>query len=119
SGGAAVGSSGGDGGAAPPAADLPKFSFFVTSLEALQRLSGSANGFGGDLRYGEANGLAGADKICTEIAESSMPGSGAKGWRAFLSAVSGPDGKLVNAIDRIGEGSWYDRIGRSVAMDKQ
>jgi len=92
--------------------DLDLFSFFVTSLEAMQRLSGSQDGFGGDLRYGEATGLAGADKICTEIAESSMTGAGQKGWRAFLSTST------EDAIDRIGEGPWYDRLGRVLAMDK-
>jgi hypothetical protein len=91
---------------------LEPFSFFVTSLEAMRRLSGSQNGFGGDLRYGEADGLAGADKICTEIAEDSMPGAGQKGWRAFLSTTT------VDAIDRIGEGPWYDRTGRIVAQAK-
>src|SRR5690242_13734842 len=49
-----------------------RFSFFVTSYRAMQKLSGSEAGFGGDLRYGEADGLAGADKICREIAESSL-----------------------------------------------
>ncbi len=91
------------------------FSFFVTSLEAMQRLSGNPYGFGGDLRYGEADGLTGADKICTEIAEYSMPGAGAKQWRAFLSVTAGPDGDPVNAKDRIGQGPWYDRTGRLVA----
>jgi hypothetical protein len=91
--------------------DLEPFSFFVTSLKAMRQLSGSQDGFGGDLRYGEADGLTGADKICTEIAEMSMPGSGAKQWRAFLSTVAGP----VHARDRIGEGPWYDRVGRLVA----
>jgi len=107
---------GGTGG--EPSGEL--FSFFVTSLEAMQRLSGSQDGFGGDLRYGEATGLAGADKICTEIAELSMPGAGNKGWRAFLSTTTGgPDGGPVHAIDRIGEGPWYDRVGRVVAMNKE
>jgi hypothetical protein len=95
-------------------AGLPRFSFFVTSLTAMRRLSGSQNGFGGDLRYGEATGLAGADKICREIAEAALPGAGAKTWRAFLSTVAGP----VHAIDRIGEGPWYDRMGRVLAMNK-
>ena len=104
----------GTGGAA---AELDNFSFFVTSLEAMQRLSGSADGFGGDLRYGEADGLTGADKICTEIAETSMPGSTAKQWRAFLSVNAGPDGSQVDAIDRIGSGPWYDRLGRLVAQN--
>lgn len=95
-------------------AGLPRFSFFVTSIGAMRRLSKSQDGFGGDLRYGETTGLAGADKICREIAETAMPGAGAKTWRAFLSTVAGP----VHAIDRIGEGPWYDRMGRVVAMTK-
>jgi len=101
-----------------PATDLEPFSFFTTSLAAMQRLSASDDGFGGDLTYGEADGLTGADKICTEIAEASMEGAAAKGWRAFLSVSEGPGGGPVNAIDRIGEGPWYDRVGRIVAMDK-
>jgi hypothetical protein len=111
---------GGSGAAADAAVvDLPKFSFFVTSWTAMQRLSGSASGFGGDLTYGEADGLSGADKICTEIAETSMPGSGAKGWRAFLSVTQGPGGGPVHAIDRVGTGPWYDRLGRVVAMTRE
>jgi hypothetical protein len=97
---------------------LPRFSFFATSLESMRRLSKSQDGFGGDLRYGETTGLAGADKICTEIAESSMPGSSAKQWRAFLSVARGPEGGQVDAIDRVGEGPWYDRLGRLVSMTK-
>jgi hypothetical protein len=100
-----------------------RFSFFVTSLRAMRELSGSEDGFGGDLRFGETGegaGLRGADKICGTIAEQSMPGSGQKQWRAFLSATSGgPDGGEVNAIDRIGDGPWYDRAGRLLAMNKQ
>lgn len=97
--------------------DLPRFSFFATSLEAMRRLSGSQDGFGGDLRYGEATGLVGADKICTEIAETSMPGAGAKVWRAFLSTTGSTADGQVNARDRIGSGPWYDRLGRIVAQD--
>lgn len=92
---------------------LGKFSFFVTSLAAIRTVSGKQDGFGGDLRFGQSTGLAGADKICTQIAESSMPGSGAKGWRAFLSTTT------VNAIDRVGSGPWYDRLGRLVAQNTQ
>jgi hypothetical protein len=80
----------------------------------MRTLSKSQDGFGGDLRYGTSDGLTGADKICTEIAESSMPGSGAKQWRAFLSVTKGPAGSAVNAADRIGKGPWYDRRGRLV-----
>lgn len=98
-------------------AALGRFSFFYTSLDGMRRLSGSQNGFGGDLRYGEATGLAGADKICQRLAAD--VGFGAKTWRAFLSVVSGPNGQPVHAIDRIGEGPWYDRNGRLIAMNKE
>jgi len=82
------------------------FSFFVTSLEAIRRESKNQNGFGGNL-----GGLTGADAICTRIAEAALPGSGAKGWRAFLSTST------VNAIDRIGSGPWYDRNDKLVASN--
>jgi hypothetical protein len=107
---------------APPAGDTnpsERFSFFVTSLESMRKLSGSQDGFGGDLRFGKEDGLSGADEICRQIAEIGKPGAGAKVWRAFLSTVaSGPGGTPVNAIDRVGEGPWYDRLGRLVAMTK-
>ena len=107
---------------APSPEDSTKepFSFFVTSLKAMQELSGNEDGFGGDLRFGETGagaGLRGADKICTTIAEASMPGNG-KTWRAFLSATKGEDGEPVDAITRIGNGPWYDRVGRLVAANK-
>jgi hypothetical protein len=105
-------------GSTGPAPTTEHFSFFVTSYVAMQRLAKSPNGFGGDLRYGQADGLAGADKICTEIAETSMPGAGAKGWRAFLSVTKGPNAEPVHAIDRVGSGPWYDRLGRLVAMTR-
>jgi hypothetical protein len=74
----------------------------------MQRLSGSANGFGGDLRYGQADGLTGADKICTDIAAAVLPCAGSKTWRAFLCTST------VDGIDRIGTGPWYDRNGTVV-----
>ncbi len=110
-----------DAGMTSDAGSLPQFSFFVTSLTALRALSGNQNGFGGDLSYGEKGpgaGLRGADKICAAIAERSLPGAGAKPWRAFLSAVSGENGAQVDAIDRIGNGPWYDRLGRLLAPTK-
>jgi hypothetical protein len=111
--GGAGGGSGSDGPVGPPAGN---FSFFYTSLEAMQRLSTSQNGFGGDLRFGTPSGLEGADKICQSIAQG--VGAGGKTWRAFLSVVRGPGGQPGHAIDRIGEGPWYDRNGRLVAMNK-
>lgn len=109
---------GGSGGSAGGATS--KFSFFVTSYAALTTLSGSKDGFGGDLRFGETGdgaGLRGADKICSTIAETAVPGSGSKQWRAFLSA-GGTGVTTVNAIDRIGNGPWYDRIGRLFSASK-
>jgi hypothetical protein len=105
--GSANGGSGGDG---PVATE--KFSFFVSSLGGMRRLSGKDEGFGGDLRFGKATGLDGADEICRMLAEDSMAGAGQKAWRAFLSTTT------VNAIDRVGDGPWYDRLGRLVAASK-
>jgi len=96
----------GTAGAAGGGATTTKFSFFVTSLEAIRRESKNQNGYGGNL-----GGLAGADAICTRIAEAALAGSGAKGWKAFLSTST------VNAIERIGTGPWYDRNGQLVAND--
>lgn len=96
---------------------LSKFSFFVTSLPSIVALSGKAEGFGGDLRFGKGDGLSGADEICRQIAERGMPGAGQKQWRAFLSVTAGPGGTAVNARDRVGTGPWYDRLGRLVAND--
>lgn len=98
---------------APDAGDVDDepFSFFVTSLDTMRLQSGSQDGFGGDL-----GGLAGADQICQTAAAN--VGFGGKTWRAFLSVVEGPSGEPVNAIDRIGEGPWYDRNGRLIAENK-
>ncbi len=113
-----MGMGGASGGA--PGGSLETFSFFVTSLESIQQVSGDANGFGGDLRFGETGdgaGLRGADKICKSIAEIGMPGAGNKDWRAFLSATSGgPDGGPLHARTRVGNGPWYDALGRLVAQ---
>src|SRR6185369_12741517 len=89
--------SGASAGAAGGGATTAHFSFFVTSLEAIRRESKNQNGYGGNL-----GGLTGADAICTRIAEAALAGSGAKGWKAFLSTSK------ENAIDRIGKGPWYD-----------
>jgi hypothetical protein len=93
-----------------------RFSFFYTSLDGMRRLSKNQQGFGGDLRFGEPTGLAGADKICRTLAAEQ--GYGSKTWRAFLSTKRGPEGNPTHAIDRIGHGPWYDRIGRLIAKDK-
>jgi hypothetical protein len=88
----------------------------------VRALSGSQDGFGGDLTYGETGagaGLRGADKICAAAAERAQPGSGSKPWRAFLSTKAGGanDGP-VHAKDRVGTGPWYDAMGRLVASNQ-
>jgi hypothetical protein len=99
------------------------FSFFVTSLGAMRTLASEfgagTEGFGGDLRYGEDSGLAGADRICKTIATKAAPEASSKEWRAFLSTLRGGENDgPVHAIDRVGEGPWYDRLGRLVAETK-
>jgi hypothetical protein len=88
------------------------FSFFVASRARMFKLAeafnGSTKGWGGDFRYGTADGLTGADKLCTQIAEQSLPGN-CRTWRAFLTTSK------VNAIDRVGSGPWYDRLNRTIA----
>jgi len=114
SGGTSGNSNAGTGGGAE---EVSKFSFFVISLESVRSLSGSQDGFGGDLRFGETGagaGLRGADKICAQAAEIGLKGAGAKEWRAFLSATAGENGP-VDAKDRVGAGPWYDQGGRLVA----
>ncbi len=90
-------------------ANLDPFSFFVTSMQTMIDQSGNPQGFGGDL-----GGLAGADTICQTAAAA--VGFGHRTWRAFLSTAN--NGSPVHAIDRIGEGPWYDRNGRLISMTR-
>jgi len=90
------------------------FSFFVASrarmFKLAQAFNGSTKGWGGDFRYGTADGLTGADKLCKQIAEESLPGN-CRTWRAFLTTSK------VNAIARVGSGPWYDRLNRTIAKN--
>jgi hypothetical protein len=134
-GGAGAGGSAGSGGGGttdagggtcmPGDGGTSRFSFFLASLASMREQSGSQDGFGGDLSLGKTDsmggkdGLAGADEICRRIADKAFPGSGCKVWRAFLSVTKGPNGGgPINAVDRVGAGPWYDRLGRIVAMTK-
>jgi hypothetical protein len=80
----------------PPAAN--RMTFFVTS-------TGVASG-------GKLGGLAGADKVCQDLAKAA--GADDRTWRAYLS-TSFQDQPAVNAGDRIGSGPWYDAKGVIVA----
>jgi hypothetical protein len=73
-------------------------SFFVTSTNM---------GKGADL-----GGLEGADKHCQALAASVGAGSGT--WRAYLSTTGA---QPVNARDRIGNGSWINAKGLTVASN--
>ena len=81
--------------AQPPTGPM---SFFVTS-------NGSGNG-------GDLGGLAGADAICQNLAESVDQGH--LTWRAYLS-TQGSD--AVNARDRIGPGPWFNANGARIAAN--
>ena len=81
--------------AQPPTGPM---SFFLTS-------AGSGNG-------GDLGGLAGADAICQNLAESVDQVN--LTWRAYLS-TQGPD--AVNARDRIGPGPWFNAEGAQIASD--
>jgi hypothetical protein len=56
---------------------------------------------------GALGGLAGADKICQDLAAA--VGAGSRKWHAYLSTVT------VNARDRIGPGPWYNAKNTLIA----
>jgi hypothetical protein len=99
--GGRAGTGGGGNDVTCPTETETTFSFFMASQRALIMDSGSPDGYGGDL-----GGITGADAICQRIAERVSPCQSGKVWRAFLSTST------ENAIDRIGDGPWYDRTGR-------
>jgi hypothetical protein len=89
------------GSAAVLAAQAPAhpMSFFVSSTTP----TGSGN----------LGGLAGADKICQDLAAAA--GAGNRTWHAYLSTQTTADGPGVNARGRIGAGPWYNAKGTMIA----
>src|SRR5215813_2998223 len=85
------------------AADAPAhpMSFFITSTTP----TGSGN----------LGGLAGADKICQDLAASA--GAGNKTWHAYLSTQARPGVAQVNARGRIGTGPWFNQKGQMIAAN--
>ena len=75
--------------------------FFVTS---------AGSGKGADL-----GGLAGADRICQQLAQA--VGAGSHTWHAYLSTQAADGQAAVNARDRIGKGPWQNAKGVVVAKD--
>jgi hypothetical protein len=61
---------------------------------------------------GNLGGLAGADKVCQQLAKATSAPD--RTWRAYLS-TSGPN--AVNARDRIGNGPWYNVKGQLIAQN--
>ena len=69
-------------------------------------VSSTGSGMGGNL-----GGLAGADKLCQNLAAKA--GAGNRTWRAYLS-TSMPD---LHARDRIGKGPWQNAKGVVIAAN--
>jgi len=61
---------------------------------------------------GDVGGLAGADKICQQLAKAT--GAGNRTWRAYLSTTGAG---AVSARDRIGTGPWYNVKGVLIAQN--
>jgi len=61
---------------------------------------------------GDVGGLAGADKICQQLAKAT--GAGNRTWRAYLSTTGAG---AVSARDRIGTGPWYNVKGALIAQN--
>src|SRR6516164_7643503 len=80
-------------------AQQANMTFFVTS---------AGSGQGADL-----GGLAGADRICQQLAQG--VGAGSHTWRAYLSTEAIDGQPAVNARDRIGKGPWQNVKGVVVA----
>lgn len=87
---------------APKAAPLPpaanRMTFFVSSH--------------GVDKGGHVGGLAGADRLCQDLAKAANAGD--RAWRAYLS-TSFKGRPSVNAGDRIGGGPWHNARGELVA----
>jgi hypothetical protein len=62
---------------------------------------------------GNLGGLAGADKICQDLAAAA--GAGNRTWHAYLSQEARPNAPAVNARGRIGQGPWFNAKGQLIA----
>lgn len=82
-------------------AQQAEMSFFVTS---------TGSGKGADL-----GGLAGADRLCQQLAQA--VGTGKRIWHAYLSTQAAGGQAAVNARDRVGHGPWQNAKGVVIAKD--
>jgi len=84
-----------------PLPQFPNMTFFISS-------TGGPDG-------GNLGGLAGADKLCQDLA--TKHGAGGKTWRAYLSTQAQDGMPAVNARDRIGNGPWVNAEGVQIAAN--
>src|SRR5215471_5181871 len=82
-------------------AQQSEMSFFVTS---------AGSGRGADL-----GSLAGADRLCQQLAQAA--GAGSRTWHAYLSTQAADGQPAINARDRIGHGPWRNSKGVVIAKD--
>jgi hypothetical protein len=85
--------------AAPQRGPQQPMTFFVAS-------QGSGDG-------ANLGGLAGADRICQNLATALAAGNHT--WHAYLSTQAADGKPAVNARDRIGQGPWYNSKGARIA----
>src|SRR5258708_2141887 len=64
---------------------------------------------------GNLGGIAGADRICQNLAMAS--GAGNHTWHAYLSQQQQGNEPAVNARGRIGPGPWYNAKGTLIASN--
>jgi len=64
---------------------------------------------------GNLGGLAGADRICQNLAQGA--GAGNHTWHAYLSQSQQGNEPAVNARGRIGPGPWYNAKGALIASN--
>ena len=62
---------------------------------------------------GNLGGLAGADRVCQNLAQAA--GAGNHTWHAYLSTTATATEPAVNARGRIGPGPWYNAKGAMIA----
>src|SRR5262245_39800889 len=66
---------------------------------------------------GNLGGLAGADQICQNEAQSLGGQAATRTWHAYLSQEQRGPQPRINARDRIGAGPWYNGKGQPVASN--
>jgi hypothetical protein len=64
---------------------------------------------------GNLGGIAGADKICQDLAAGA--GAGNHTWHAYLSVAQAGNEPAMNARGRIGPGPWYNAKGVLIASN--